>query len=284
MRSAASQSIALLAVSAALAAVVRALADEPQSGSESDTEIEAFLRQAEVIEAEEIGSGSTRPLKLLLHYAGKKRQAAWKTVEVVKRKTRVKAGLSTHYMFTDDYHYERAAYVVDRELGLGMVPVVVLRSFEGQRGAAIDWVEDAITEQERLKWGLKPPAPLNLSRQQATMRIFDALILNTDRVFVNQLITQDDWRLHLIDHSRSFRLSQDLPAEFLERPVRLSHELLARLEALEAERLRELLRGVIGGSRIASLLARRDRILKKIEDDRRQLGDAFVFGVDAPGS
>ncbi len=278
--------MALLVVSTALAAIAAQVAadeplSQPQTQAQSDADVEAFLRRAKVVEAKEIGSGITRPLRLVLEHEGQRRMAAWKTVEVVKRGPRVEPGYPTEHEFTDDYHYERAAYVLDRELGLDMVPVTVLRSYRGQRGAAIDWIARAINEVERREQELKPADALILSRQRATMRVFDALILNTDRTLTNQLITPSDWQLHLIDHSRSFRLSPHLPDHFLERPARLSRELLARLEALEAKRLRQLLRGAVSSSRIKSLLDRRDKILEKVEDDRRKFGDPFVFGAGA---
>ena len=122
-----------------------------------------------------------------------------------------------------------------------------------------------------------------MKRQITMMHVFDALILNTDRTQENELITLEDWKLHLIDHSRSFRLSHHLPDHFLERPARLPRRLLERLEALDEKRLRALLEGVISDARIHALMARRDKILAKIEQDRRRFGDGFVFYYDSEG-
>lgn len=246
----------------------------------SDAELEDFMRRARVVEAREIGTGITRPLRLLLEHQGRTMMAAWKTVELYKPGIRRQAGYPPEKEFTDDYRFERAAYLLDRELGFGMVPVVVLRKWQGRRGAAVVWVPDAIDESDRRDQGLKPADPLILGRQKALMRVFDALILNTDRNLSNQLITPADWQLHLIDHSRSFRLSHHLPDRFRATPIKMSHELLARLEALEGERLRELFRGVIGKGKIEALLARRDKILEKVEEDRLRYGDGYVFSFD----
>jgi hypothetical protein len=101
--------------------------------------------------------------------------------------------------------------------------------------------------------------------------------MNDDRNLGNQLITTSDWQLHLIDHSRSFRRSKELPKKFLGGPASLPRPLLDRLEALNEERLRELLKGLLSKARVRALLARRDRILEKIEADREEWGDALVF-------
>lgn len=256
--------------------------DHGWTAGASDAEIEDFLTRAKVVEAREIGSGITKPLRLLLEHQGRSLYAAFKSVELFKPRPQRKVGFPPEKEFTDDYHYECAAYLLDRELGLGMVPVVALRKWAGKRGAAVLWVPDAINESDRRERGLEPEDPGILGRQRALMRVFDALILNTDRNLSNQLITPEDWKLHLIDHSRSFRLSHRLPDRFQAIPVKLSRRLLERLEALEQERLQQLLRGVIAKGKIEALLARRDKILEKIAQDRQTYGDAYVFSVDPP--
>ncbi len=275
------------AIALALTAVAVAAAQEPPDAwpaGASDAEVEDFLRQARVVEAREIGSGITRPLRLLLEHQGRTMNAAFKDVQLYKPGARRKPGFPPETEFSDDYHFERAAYLLDRELGLNMVPVVVLRKWGGRHGAAVAWVEDAIDESERREQGRKPPDLLTLGRQQALMRVFDALILNTDRNLSNQLITPTDWKLHLIDHSRSFRLAHSLPDRFLAVPIKLSHQLLARLVALEEERLRQLFKGLISKGKIKSLLARRDKILEKVEADRARFGDGYVFSFDPPAA
>jgi hypothetical protein len=116
-----------------------------------------------------------------------------------------------------------------------------------------------------------------LTRQRAVMVLFDALIQNVDRNLANQLWTPADWRLHLIDHSRGFRLWKDLPEEFAGAPASLPRALLAGLEGLEEESLAVGLERLVSRAQIKALLKRRDRILEKIASDRQQYGDAMVF-------
>lgn len=260
---------------AALAAVLACVPCVRAGGD--DAAVEAFLLSARVISVEEIGSGVTRPLKVLLELDGERRQAAFKSVELhYTRRTRFsEEGFKLN--FTDDYRYERAAYLLDRYLGLDMVPVVVLREVEGKRGALIDWVTGAVNEMQRRERGLAPPDPLTLVRQRDVMKVFDALILNEDRNLSNELITLEDWKLHMIDHSRSFRLRKNLLEGMEEEPMALPRRLHERLQSLDRDGMEELLGGLLSKAQIKALLARRDRILEKLERDRKRYGDALVF-------
>jgi hypothetical protein len=245
----------------------------------SDAEIENFLLHAKVVEKEDIGSGITHPVKLELELDGRVRKAAFKTVDIQSlRLTRFAPGRAPSELnFKDDYRYERAAYLLDRILGLDMVPVAVLRKIDGTEGAVIDWVSGAINEKERIDRKVSPPDPVEFVNQQAVMRLFDALILNVDRNAGNELVTTEDWKVHLIDHSRAFRFWKDLPDEFLSRPASLPRGLLAKLEALEDLSLFRELKGLLSHAQVKAMLERRDKILEKIAADRERYGEALVF-------
>jgi hypothetical protein len=264
-----------------LVVLALALALPTPAGVDDDAELEAFLERATVVEAKEIGTGITRPYKLVLELDQRREKAAFKYVEIYDATPRRKPGFPPEREFTDDYHYDRAAYLLDRELAMGMVPVTVLRDWDGKQGAAVAWISDAMTEHDRRTRGLEPVEALGYERQRAVMRVFDALILNTDRNLSNQLVTAHDWKLHLIDHSRSFRRSKELPYRFAEAPIKLPRDLLARLEALDEARVRALLDGTVSRARVRALMARRDLILEKVARDREEYGDAYVFQFDA---
>jgi hypothetical protein len=93
----------------------------------------------------------------------------------------------------------------------------------------------------------------------------------------NQKIDTDDWTLHLIDHSRSFRLDKKLRKGIENEPLALQRWLYENLEEMDATELRHLFRGLMGNFRIKAILARRDTLLEKIERDRALYGDALIF-------
>jgi hypothetical protein len=121
---------------------------------------------------------------------------------------------------------------------------------------------------------------VSLFRQRDVMRVFDLLILNDDRNLGNQLITTDDWRLHLIDHSRSFRLDKKLPEKVEGIPYPMPRWFYEKLKGLEFDELKELLGGLMSRSRIKAILTRRDLIVEKTERDRQEFGDEIIFHAD----
>jgi hypothetical protein len=57
----------------------------------------------------------------------------------------------------------------------------------------------------------------------------------------------------------------------------MNQDLYDNLASLDKDRLAELLEDLITGAQIDSLLARRDLILQKIDQDRQDYGDSLVF-------
>lgn len=268
-----------LAIACGLACLAVA---ESRPADLSDSDLERVLRKGKIIKREDIGTGVTKPMRFWLELDGITVSASYKDVDYEKRGvTRLTSG-NAEFNFTDSYRYERAAYLLDRELGLGMVPVTVIRQVYREPGAVTLWIGDSITETERIEQRLRPPDMANLVYQQADMRLFDALIYNTDRHAGNQLFTLDDWQLHLIDHSRAFRTRQELPEMFHGVPMTVSRPLLARLEALTKPQVKKLLKRELGPAQIDSILARRDLILEKLEKDRLEYGDAFAYRDEQP--
>lgn len=262
-------------VAAAVGLLLPSLVQAQISG-EADSYIERCLLEGKVVKKVKVLRGATDPLRILIDCDGEQRSAVFKSVDEHHRGiTRFEFG-DPEINFSDSYKYERAAYLLDRELGLNMVPVAVLRPFKGDRGAFVDWIENA---SHLVKMKQKPTGPqvAHLAQQKHLMRLFDALILNVDRRPGNWLVDNENWKLYLIDHSRSFRVKEDLPEEFLDDHSRLSQDLYQRLQALDEARLTELLKDLLSKAQISSLLARRDGIVEKIDSDCLKNGEEQVF-------
>lgn len=249
---------------------------EEKAARVDDATMERILREGRVVEIKELATGITKPQRVTLEWEGQRFRAAFKTVDIENADvTRFRTGFKLH--FTDRYANERAAYLVDRMLGLDMVPVTVLRKLGDAEGALIAWVDDAINEIERSEAEIGPDDRRVLLCQQAVMRTFDALIGNDDRNWGNQLFTPEDWRLHLIDHSRSFRLERDLPEKYVEQPSSLPRWMLEAMEALDRDTLEDALEETVTRRRIKAVLERRDRIVEKARRDAETYGEGVVF-------
>ena len=79
-----------------------------------------------------------------------------------------------------------------------MMPVTVHRNWNGKDGTITWWIDDAFDESTRLKEKRQPPNPLAWNYQMYKMRVFAALVGDSDRNLGNVLIT-NDWKLWMID-------------------------------------------------------------------------------------
>ncbi|ANM31546.1 hypothetical protein ABI59_21245 [Acidobacteria bacterium Mor1] len=238
-----------------------------------DTEVERFLRKGKIVSIEPIGTGVTRPKRVTLELDGVTLRAAFKNVDSRIDRAVLQDG-TVQLAFTDSFHNERAAYLLARKLGIRMVPVTVVRSIGADRGALTIWVEDAITQKAFREKGVEPDE--SLAFQRDLMAVFDALIHNDDRNTGNQLITPDN-RLHLIDHSRSFRNAGVLPEHFLTGRYRLTRELFESIEQLDGDEVKKLLRRHLNGKQIKALMARRDQVVTKLQVDLQNHGEEALF-------
>jgi hypothetical protein len=220
----------------------------------ADAQLESLLRAAKVEEVEEVGSGHTHPQRLRLSHQDQSYRAIFKTVHIEANPESASGNGG------DRYHNEVAAYRIDRMLGLGMVPPTVLRKINGTPGSVQLWVENAVSEQDRHLEDLNPPDMTEYQQQLSRMQLLDLLILNVDRDDTNMLVTTNNWKLHLIDHSHAFGLNRQ-PLPLLGVSLEISDELAARLRALDARTLRHSLGTLLSRAQIEALLERRDRIL-----------------------
>lgn len=222
--------------------------------------VEQWLREAPIERSEDIPVGVTKPTRVFFGGEGPARSAAWKPLMP-----------GIYKGFRESYKAEIAAYELDKLLGLGMVPPTVERRIRGARGAIVMWVEGV------KGWDIENPVvgpdPLAWTREVVRMKMFDQLIGNIDRNAGN-LLYDGDYHIVLIDHSRAFTSVTDLRR--MSPPTRIDRELWTRMEKLTLPDLETALGAWVGRSDLRSILTRRDRMKRQIEEMVRERGE-LVF-------
>ena len=229
----------------------------------SDAELEQFMLTAPVVNVESIGAGITKPKRVTQQKDGITNDAVFK-YEDTDRDLQLKSSYSSRrHDISDRYVYDVAAYKLDRMLDLQIVPTAVVTTVEGQEGALSDWIENSITETERVE---KQPEFSGYCKQYEQYRLrvlFDILIHNDDRNLGNILWTKNDYMLQLIDHSRAFRSSKKRPKQYRKVTVDVSDLLRGRLDSLNEDNLSSELSDYLHPRQIEAILDRRDLILRE---------------------
>lgn len=222
-----------------------------------NAELEAYIRDAEIVRFEEVALGVTHPRRAYLKPGGPVASVAWKVLP---------PGRQSGYW--ESYKSEIAAYEMDKLLGLGMVPVAVEKTWKGETAAAILWLAPIHSWKEMQA----RPKPARWVRQVVRMKMFDNLICNKDRNMGN-LLVDDQWNLFLIDHSRAFIDSKDLPVpmEHIDRGV------WDRMAALDEPALTAAIGRWVDGRNLRAVLARRDKMRVAIEKLVAGSSEAAVF-------
>jgi hypothetical protein len=174
--------------------------------------------------------------------------------------------------FKDSYKFNIAAWKLARMLGIGdMVPPSVPRGFNGMKAAYTWWIEDVMFDEgDRQSKNIKAPDQNAWNQEYDVVNVFDQLICNVDRNKTNLLIDKQ-WRIWMIDHSRSFRQQKTLKdASVL---TQVDRDLLAKMKTLDKDTLKKEIGAWVQPVEIDGLLARRDLLVKFFEAK----GEAGLF-------
>ena len=261
--------LTLFAATLALAGQDKALTSRQLTPSE----MEAFLLQAKIVDIREAGGGVTGSQRATLTDGVFTHDVHIQSVDIAK--SVFKAGQYTELNFKDTYRFNIAGYRLARLLGINVVPMSVERIVNGNVAAVTWWVDDVqMDEKERLKRKTMGPKPIRTSNQLQLMHIWDELIQNRDRNQGN-IVWTHDWTMWLIDHTRAFRLGDELQKP--EELRRIDRGLLARLKALTEDSVAKAVADSLHESEQEAVLQRRDRIVKLFEERAAKIGDAAVY-------
>jgi hypothetical protein len=219
------------------------------------SEIEQYLKSADVMGMEDIGVGVTKPRKAMLAAGGPVEAIAWKPIRPGR-----------YSGFWESYKSEIAAYELDKVLALGMVPPTVEKKVKGVTGAAVMWVSPVQSFKELggvpgMK-GVKGPPPAQVpawNRQITIAKMFDNLIGNIDPNLGNWLV-DPAWNLILIDHTRAFTNTTSLYHQL----VQVDPALWDKMKALDEPTLSTALGEWLDKGQIKAILERRDKMEKVV--------------------
>ena len=222
-------------------------------------QMEQFIRDAEVVNVEEIGVGVTNPKRAELAPGGLVDRIAFKALRPGR-----------YIGAWESYLSEIAAYELDKLLELGMIPPTVEKRVEGDLGAAVMWA----TPTQSFKEMGGPPSPpsTHIGRwnyQLIRAKMFHNLIYNKDPNLGNWLV-DPAWNLILIDNSRAFTTDDRM----VHKLTRVDRDLWDRFEALDEPTLTASLGEWLSGGEIRAILERRDKMAEEIGGMVAERGEA----------
>ena len=239
---------------------------------------EKFLQEAKIVSYSKDFSereAVTEPWTLVLEKDGVTRRALWKNPE-----GRLKG-------FLDSWKCEIAAYRLDKLLGLNMVSPTVEKRFQSNKGSCQLMSENVIMLRTKQEEKIKTPSyriePLN--RATYLQRAWDNLIANEDRN-IGDILYTEDWRMILIDHSRSFRTSRKFMKKLIfdekykggpKLMKQLPRAFVEKLKSLNFEQIRDAVGEYLTDKEINAVLIRRDLIIDWLNKRIEKLGEEKVF-------
>jgi hypothetical protein len=243
---------------------------------------EEYMLSAEIVRAEAIEQGVTKPWRLYLKKEGIERTAAWKNVD-----KKLEGG------GRDSWRYEIAAYRLDKLIGLNTVPPAVEREFRGKAGVLSLWADSKYNLADLVEQRIEIPEPAqkHLEDMGYTYRLWCCLIANDDPTQENMRYTED-WRMIFIDFSRAFRADKEYAkrlvfglngikryqadgAPFIIR--RVPRALLERIKGLDLAVLKQAVGPYLNDKEIQAIVVRVKLIENEIAEMVKRYGEATVL-------
>jgi hypothetical protein len=238
----------------------------------TEDEVMDFLRTAKVVKMKDIPTGVAHPRKALLEKDGMSVNAKFSSIQEEKAVATMATG-QRELNFRDDAIFDMAAQEVAKMLGMDNLPPVVQRSVGGDKGIMQIWVENTMTEKERLRDKLPPPDARRWNNQLQIMRIFDNLVYNTDRNQGNILVDKN-WKVWLIDHTRAFRQNENLLNQ--DGMVDIDRGIWEKLQAMDEQGIKDRLKPFLRRFELDGLIKRRRKIIEHYKAEIAKRGESEV--------
>jgi hypothetical protein len=237
-------------------------------------QMEEFLLRAKIVRSRPVGTGVTGSLRATLSDGALTHDAQIQYVNQTRPLFQA-PGVAAELNFKDAYRYNIAGYRLAVLLGLDNVPMSVERRVDGKGAAVTWWIDDVMMDEKvRLAKDARGPDPERTAMQTHIMRVFDELISNRDRNMGN-LVWTTDWKMWMIDHTRAFRLGDELqrPAALL----RVERSLLENMRSLTAAEVAKAVGSHLTRAEVGAVMERRDVIVKLFDAKIAERGEAPIL-------
>jgi hypothetical protein len=237
-------------------------------------EMETFLLRAKIVRSRPTETGVTGSLRATLSDGPLTHDAHIQYVNQTRPLFQA-PGAAAELNFKDAYRYNIAGYRLAVLLGLDNVPMSVERRVDGKGAAVTWWIDDVMMDEKvRLAKEARGPDPERTAMQTHIMRVFDELISNRDRNMGN-LVWTTDWKMWMIDHTRAFRLGDELqrPAALL----RVERSLLENMRRLTAAEVAKVVESHLTRAEVGAVIDRRDVIVKLFDAKIAERGEAPIL-------
>jgi len=215
--------------------------------------IEEFLRSAKVTNIiKDLETGRTEFWQVLLKNGSQEKKAVFKYVNRFRP-----------HIIPDSFQYELAAYELNKLLGLDIVPPVVPRRIEGLEGSLQLYMENCIKEQERKGKDIAFPND-QCQIEMDNILVFEILVADQCRDIDDTLVDCKTWKIWRIDFSEAFSPVHELGKNCSIRCC--SKSLFQALNDLDKKDVTKKLKPFLNHDEIEALFARKDLIIKKIND------------------
>jgi hypothetical protein len=242
----------------------------------SRAEMRTFLLTARIIGEQKTTRGITAPKRLTLSDGEVTHDAGFQSVDaVIPASARNNPMDRFEVNFVDSYRYNLAAFALAELLGIGdMMPVHVEREYDGRKGSLSWWADVQFDEEGRRKKNVQPPNPTAWNHDMYRMRVFTALIRDTDRNLGNILHTPD-WRVLMIDFTRAFRLNEGLINQ--KDLLIVDRALFRKMEALTVADAQAAAGTYLIKSELQAVMDRRDALVAHYRKVIAERGEKAVF-------
>lgn len=159
-----------------------------------------------------------------------------------------------------------AAYRLDRQFDLKMVPVTVFRKVDGRKGCTQIWMQGAWDVEQVVDQGIATEQLADLAAEVARGRAFTGLIGLIDRADFGKLILPVSRKVMLSDNGVAFSENTDVGTFVEEGCGPVGEAFKHSLGTLELGRLKKNLGDLLSDAQIEAILERRDGILELCAD------------------